>query len=46
MNELFCKRREQHRVRLDNITLEAKPATNMLQKISKLKREIGKKTVI
>lgn len=46
MNELFSKGREQHVVRLDNTALKAKPATNMLQKICKLKSEIGKKTAI
>lgn len=45
MNELFCKgrEREQHMVRLDNTALKANPDTNMLQKICKLKSEIGEK---
>lgn len=46
MNELFCKGREQHVVRLDNSALKAKPTTNMSQRICKLKSEIGKKTAI
>lgn len=46
MNELFCKRREQHTVRLDNTVLKAKLITNMLQTICKLKSEVRKKTAI
>lgn len=46
MNELFCKGREEHVARLDNTALMAKPATNMSQKIFKLKSETGKKIAI